>query len=274
MMAAQDDVEWRDLEISDIPDLATFAPEDWYMALDQVLLQLHGHDYFHGWVAIDRTGLAAVGQGIATGRTGWVGNIIVRPDVRNRGLGTRMTREVMAWLRKRGCSSMLLVATPPGEPVYRKLGFKRAAEYVFLEVPRLAPGATDAIRRLMPGDLNDLLRIDGVATGEERTELLAPHLALGWGCPGAAGGLAGFFLPSLGAGLVVAETRTAGLSLLRFKHVFYPGAAVVPAGNSAALEFLLSLGAREKARAPRMVLGEEAGWRPERIFARAAGYCG
>ncbi len=48
---------------------------------------------------------------------------------------------------------------------------------------------------------------------------------------------------------------------------------VVPAANAAALHFLDAHRARETARAPRMVLGEDAAWRPESVFARASGNC-
>ena len=274
MTVRPDGMEWRHLELCDIPGLATFAPEEWHLALDEVLLQHFGRAYFLARVGATEAGILAIGQGIVTGRIGWLGNIIVRPDSRNRGLGTRATQEVMDGLRVRGCSSMLLVATAPGEPVYRKLGFRITADYVFMEVPRLPPFAAPAIRRLVPPDLEAVLALDSRATGENRAELLVPHLAAGWVHAPEDDFPEGFFLPSLGAGLVIAGTRAAGVSLLRFKHAFFRGAAVVPAANTAALAFLRECGARETARAPRMVLGDEAEWQPEWIFARAAGYCG
>jgi len=267
-------VEWRRLELRDIPDLADFAPPEWRMALDAVLLQNIGRGYFLGRVATTASGIIAVGQGMVTGRTGWLGNIIVRPDSRRQGLGSRMTRDLMDALRERGCSSLLLVASESGEPIYRKLGFRQTEEYVFLDVPPLAALEDAAVRRLTAADRDGVLRLDVEATGESRAELLTPHLASGWGHRGGEGALEGFFLPSLGAGLVVAESERAGEALLSFKHALFPGPAVVPAGNAAALRLLLAHGATETRRAPRMVLGEEAEWRPERVFARASGYCG
>lgn len=64
------------------------------------------------------------------------------------------------------------------------------------------------------------------------------------------------------------------VALLRFKHALYPGETVVPAAHESALRFLCEHGARETVWALRMVLGAEAAWRPEWIFARASGYCG
>lgn len=267
-------VTWRGLELADIPELADFAPAEWRVALDAVLLEHVERSYFVGRVAAAGDGIVAVGQGIVTGRTGWVGNIIVRPDSRRQGLGSRMTRELIGELRACGCSSLLLIATPSGESIYRKLGFRRTGEYVFLSVPRLLPPEGVVIRRLAGEDLGRVLSLDLSATGESRAELLAPHLVSGWGHDGGDGALDGFFLPSLGAGFVVAESGPAGEALLHFKHAYAPAPAVVPADNTVALRFLLAHGAQETARAPRMVLGEEAQWRPGHVFARAAGYCG
>ena len=267
-------VACRPMEVGDIPATADIAPAEWRVALDRVFLEHFGRDYFMGWVATGLPGIVAVGQGIVTGRTGWIGNVVVRPDSRNQGLGTRMTRELMGALRERGCATLLLIATEAGERIYRKLGFRTTGEYVFLDVPRVPPPEDASIRRLAAADTGSVLGLDLAATGESRAHLLTPYLASGWCHDAGDGVLDGFFLPSLGAGLVVAESQGAGEALLRFKHAFFPGPAVVPAANTAALRLLLEQGAAETRRAPRMVLGEEPEWRPGCIFARASGYCG
>lgn len=264
----------RALDLSDVPMLAGFAPAEWHVALDAVCMAHVGRPYFHARVVTDGGRLAAIGQGIVTGATGWLGNIIVRPDARRRGLGSMITRDLVDVLRARGCSTLVLIATGLGEPVYAGLGFRRTAEYVFLSAPRLTNAPAGSIRRLHQSDVADVLALDGGATAESRGELLEPHIATGWGHVDANGRLDGFFLPALGGGPVIATGPEAGRSLLHFKHAYYPGPAVVPAGNAAALDFLAAHGARETARAPRMVLGDEIAWRPERIFARASGYCG
>ena len=264
----------RDLEIRDVPKLAAFAPAEWQVALDAVLLQHIGRAYFHARVITAAEGIAAVGHGISTGSTGWIGNIIVRPDARNRGLGSRITADLIEVLRSRRCSTLLLIATQLGEPVYRKLGFRVTGEYVFLRMPALAPMADPSIRRLQLSDEDEVCNLDAAATGESRRELLEPHIGSGWGHVGPGGALDGFFLPSFGGGFVMASQPTAGLALLRFKHGLYPNSNVVPAGNRAALEFLRTHGAEETARAPRMAWGDDSAWRQEMIFGRAAGYCG
>jgi GNAT superfamily N-acetyltransferase len=267
-------VRLRDLELGDVPGLATFAPADWHTALDAVLLQHIGRRYFHGRVALDAERLAGVGQGLVTGTAGWLGNIIVRPEMRRRGLGTRITHDLVDLLRVQGCSTLLLIATNLGEPVYRRLGFRRTAEYLFLRVPRLTPAPSTSIRRLQPSDLERMIELDAWATDEARQALIGPHFESGWGHVDPHGVLDGFFLPAFGAGLVIASRPDAGVQLLGFKHAYYPGPAVVPVANTLASEFLLAHGAQETARAPRMALGDEIAWRPECVFARASGYCG
>jgi GNAT superfamily N-acetyltransferase len=239
-----------------------------------VLLQHFGRAYFHARVIADADGIAAVGHGIATGPAGWIGNIIVRPEARNRGFGSRITAEIIDILRSRGCSTLLLIATQLGEPVYRKFGFRTTGEYVFLRVPPLEALPDHSIRRLQLSEANTVCDLDAIATGESRGELLAPHVGSGWGHVGPGGVLDGFFLPSFGSGFVMACEAAAGLALLRFKHAFYSSNAVIPADNAEALSFLRSRGAEETTRAPRMALGEDTAWRPETIFGRAAGYCG
>lgn len=264
----------RNLERSDIPSLASFAPEEWHIALDAVLLQHIERPYYTGRVLVKQDRIVAMGHGIATGAAGWIGAIIVHPEARRRGLGTRITNEVAALLRAAGCRNLLLIATPMGEPVYARLGFRITAEYVFLRLPRLDARPAPSIRRLQPADIPCVLALDAAATGESREPLLRAYLQSGWVSASSGAGVEGFLLPSFGSGYIAASVPRAGRELLAFKHSLYPGEAVVPAPNTDALRFLLDQGAEETTRAPRMALGDDSLWHPELIYARAGGYCG
>ena len=170
----------RELELGDIPKLVRFAPKEWNMTLDTVILQHFGRGYFHARVLVESDRILGVGQGIATGEAGWIGNIIVRPEARKRGLGSRLTQDIVNLLRGRGCSAFLLIATELGEPVYRKLGFRKTAEYEFLSVPRLPNAPMTSVRRLQPSEADAVFKLDASATGEARGNLLAPHLGAAW----------------------------------------------------------------------------------------------
>jgi len=56
-------------------------------------------------------------------RFAWIGMVLVHPEFRNRGIGTRLLQEAIEHLDRIGVSTMKLDATPLGKPIYAKLGF-------------------------------------------------------------------------------------------------------------------------------------------------------
>jgi GNAT superfamily N-acetyltransferase len=61
------------------------------------------------------------------GRFAWIGMVLVDPDFRGRGIGTRLLEKAIEYLDARGIPTIKLDATPQGRPIYEKLGF--VAEY-------------------------------------------------------------------------------------------------------------------------------------------------
>lgn len=105
------------------------------------------------------------------GDVAWVNLVLVDQAHRGRGIGTALMKHVLAWLDARKVPTVRLDATPLGEPVYRKLGFKAdftIARYAgFL---RLRP-----IRGVLPvkaADLPKIIDLDEKATGTRREKLL------------------------------------------------------------------------------------------------------
>lgn len=54
----------------------------------------------------------------------WIGMMLVHPDYRRRGISTGLMNRAIDYLRSQEVSCIKLDATPEGEPVYEKLGFK------------------------------------------------------------------------------------------------------------------------------------------------------
>jgi len=54
----------------------------------------------------------------------WIGMMLVDPDYRRRGLGTRLMQTALEYLRRIGVESIKLDATPAGRPLYESLGFR------------------------------------------------------------------------------------------------------------------------------------------------------
>ena len=58
------------------------------------------------------------------GESGWIGNLIVTPLLRGKGVGTKLMHESLAVLEQSGVKTVWLTASPEGEPLYGKLGFR------------------------------------------------------------------------------------------------------------------------------------------------------
>jgi GNAT superfamily N-acetyltransferase len=54
----------------------------------------------------------------------WIGMMLVDPDYRRRGLGTRLMQAALEHLQRIGVNSIKLDATPAGRPLYESLGFR------------------------------------------------------------------------------------------------------------------------------------------------------
>ncbi len=288
-------VELRALRREEIGQVEGFPPPEWSFAFAPFLERHLGASYFEAVVAESDERIVGVGNAIINGRVpeprdlgagtstrgqnrvAWLGNIIVPPSERGRGIGSRITQRLIDLGRERGATTLLLIATDLGVPVYRKLGFETSSLYRFYRGERVEGPAPrmPRVRRLRSDDRGAVLELDARISGEDRAAFLSGFLEGGWVCEGEqSGSVDGFYLPALGAGLVVAASEESGLELLRLRVQGAPASVVAPDGNSAAQRWLLSHGYKETATAPRMHLGPEVDWRPDRIFSRGAGYCG
>ncbi len=266
----------RPLQRHEIPLLEGMAPADWNSDLPAFMISHFGEPYFYPIIADMRGAIIGVANAIQNGETGWLGNIIVRPEHRNQGMGTQLTRSLVQHFAALGCRRQLLIATPLGEPIYRKLDFRMSSQYKFFKGPWLT-GPTDfsTLRGIGPQDSGPILDLDRQASGEDRGRMLGKFFSGGWVHQDRSSWkVDGFFLPAFGAGLIVAANKDAGLALLRLKHSQAERTAVVPEANRDAADFLVRNGFEEYMTAPRMFLGEEADWKPQCIYARGSGYSG
>jgi GNAT superfamily N-acetyltransferase len=195
--------------------------------------------------------LVGVAAGAVFGGTGWVGGVAVVPAARRVGLGGALTEAIVEFLEGRGVATVLLHATALGRPVYERLGFVPETAYLTLSGPtRPRPPDGPPLRPGRPGDLEAVLALDLVATGDGRP--LGYHLASPWRPGGAA----------------VAADQEAGLTLLDAVRDV-PGDEVaisVPAANPAAVRYLEAAGFSERYRTVRMHRGPRVSWDPAALF--------
>ena len=269
-----DEVTIRPIKKDEFSAVKDFPPPDWNTNLAEFLEMYFGQSYFYSIVAVFENDIVGFANTVSTGNAAWLGNIIVRPDFRGKKIGTMLTQNLIDHLKFNNCESQLLIATDMGEPVYRKLGFRTTANYPYLKGPKLTHfNFMDDIKDMTDEDLNGVIELDKIVTGECREHLIRKFQAKGKITKNGQK-VTGYYLPSFAKGLVIADNHEDGLKLLGYKHFISDQSTSMPMENKAALEFLTSNGYTITKTLPRMVLGKEVNWKPELVFSRASGYCG
>lgn len=217
--------------------------------------------------------------------TGWIGNLIVAPGHRGRGLGSLLMEKAISALESGGVETVRLEADPPGVNIYRRLSFVDEYDSPRFRLAAPAPGGTPRSAALAAGDLPALASFDAQRFGDDRSRLLALLLAAAraaFRVP-ARGALAGYLMVLEGArglrvGPWVADEPEAARELLSAAVAGAAGRVVtlaVPGPNRAARELLCDAGFRETPSSLRMVRGPAQGdGRPEAVYALANGAVG
>jgi hypothetical protein len=90
-------------------------------------------------------------------RFAWVGMVLVDPEARGQGVGTRLLQGALSILR--GIASIRLDATPQGRPVYQRLGFEDEYELCRMQLIGVASDRLDSSQEslgLSPGQAGEL----------------------------------------------------------------------------------------------------------------------
>jgi predicted N-acetyltransferase YhbS len=114
-------------------------------------------------------------------RFAWIGQLLVDPENRGRGIGKQLFEQAIGHLDSQNLACMKLDATPLGKPLYEKLGF--APEY---EIERwmLKRQREVKARQYKAIEIEDVLKLDREIFGADRSRLLrslaeeAPELAM------------------------------------------------------------------------------------------------
>jgi GNAT superfamily N-acetyltransferase len=114
---------------------------------------------------------------VYSGRFAWVGMVLVDPEYRGRGIGTKVLERCIEHLDAMQVPCIKLDATPLGKPIYEKLGF--ATEYELERwVLKKTPGQERSAGQLGPAEemppplLEFLMKADREVFGADRSELL------------------------------------------------------------------------------------------------------
>lgn len=262
----------KDFTERDIAGLAALQPPDWgdiKPHFEHHIRSARAHP-----IKFEMDGkLVAVGTTILHADTAWLAQIIVHPGYRNKSLGTEMTKALLNSINRETYNTVYLIATPLGEPVYKKLGFEEEGGQVFMRGAK-SPDYV-AIPEITPykrqyGD--KLLAMDFSVSGEDRTHKVLEHLrdAVVYARQGE---LLGYYLPSLGEGHIIATDPVAGEALMAYR-LQDRDMAVLPSDNTVGLQFLEARGFVRTRAAKRMRLGPARPWQPACMYNRISGQLG
>jgi GNAT superfamily N-acetyltransferase len=118
-------------------------------------------------------------------RFAWISMVLVDPEYRNRGIGTKLLHRTVDYLNDAGIPTLKLDATPLGKPLYEKMGF--VSEYEIDRWILKRAGDRDlAVKATWSrvGQLPEIFQFDREIFGADRSGLLrslderAPDLTL------------------------------------------------------------------------------------------------
>lgn len=264
--------------------VAQTAREGW--ATGKALFDLH-LDYepggaFLAWSGNERVGMVTA---VTYAVTGWLGNLIVTPRHRKKGIGRALMEHAFSYLRDAGARTIRLDADPPGIALYRSMGFVEEFESRRFRCAGVTAPAPCSAERLSPDDLQAATTMDGECFGDERGRFLAVMLRYARDAIvlKEGGNLAGFlFMTQTSAGVRIgpccATTLMVAEKLISAALEKCGGGPInlgIPGCNQQGCNLLTSLGFEATPSSWRMLWGErQAGGTLDNYFATAGGAVG
>lgn len=127
------------------------------------------------FVARDDTGApGAFITSVSYGRSGWIGNLIVRGDRRRCGTGTLLLTQALRVLSDAGVDTVWLTASEQGAPLYQRIGFT-----VLDRIERWGINRSLVPNRQTASAVDNLLRYDRLGWGDDRAALMDEKLRQG-----------------------------------------------------------------------------------------------
>ena len=199
---------------------------------------------------------------------GWIGMLLVEPSARGQGIGTALLQRAIDYLRAVQVRCIKLDATPKGEELYRKIGFR--AEWTLTRFERnqfAAEEISSCARKMQPLDLPSVVSLDAEAFGVARPDLIQSlwssssasivceenHRLRGFALL-RSGSIASYFGPIAAESDDMAELLLRALSSVGAAGPIYWD---VPDENESAVAFAQTLGFTPQRKLLRMFLGNE-----------------
>jgi GNAT superfamily N-acetyltransferase len=266
-------IAFEPFQEDDLSILEEFTPAGWGDLLPRFTHFLQAA-YCFPFKMIVNGEVTAIGTNILHADTAWLACIIVHENFRNKGYGRLITQFLVEVTQKQGFQTIYLEATELGFPVYVKLGFETETNYHHFGPAKCVenPTASTLIQPFDERYREQVLKLDQSVSGEDRLNSLQEHLKDSQ-LYVHNNNLLGFYLPTLGDGLIIAGTKEAGCELMtsRLRDRAY---ATVPQNNEDAIQFLHSYGLIQSRVSWRMRLGKKRPAQFSKMYNRISGQLG
>lgn len=245
------------------------ATEGWISENLDLFEDFYDHDP-QGCIIARKAG-EPVGICIATAynRSGFIGELIVRADLRQRGIGGALLNHAVVYLLARGARSIYLDGVVTAVPFYERRGFRRICRSMRFS-GKISGNQHPQVRAMHSKDMAQVIALDRQAFGDDRSFFLNRRLDR---CPrlclveveraevsGYLMGRRGRGFISAGPGVLSSEAGNPLPLLETFAiHAEEKGFSIgVLEANTRASELLRSLGLSKRRDSPwRMVLGPD-----------------
>ena len=267
-------MEFEIVTYNDLGEIVNLQPEGWPDIVPEFEYYINKDFCYPLKIKADNK-IVGVGTSIVFGKTGWLAHIIVDKDYRKRGIGYQIVVELLRGINNQSVETCLLIATEPGKPIYIKAGFRIVTEYSFLkrEKPWVELPISKNINFFREEYKSMILELDRKISGENRSSLLSDYLDNSIVFI-ENNKVKGYYIRGLREGLIYADTKEAGLELMKVKYS-KADKAVLPSDNILGIEFLKRNGfAEADTKGTRMILGSDIDWKPKNIYSRIGGNFG
>jgi len=170
-------VTLRQMRFSDIEFAAACtALEGWASETREVFEVFFAHD--PGGCLIAEMGGERLGICVATlyGESGFVGELIVKQEMRGCGIGRQLLEHAIGYLHRQGARNVLLDGVRAAVPLYERVGFRKLCRS--LRFTGKMPGRSHPqVQRMRLEHLQAVCEIDREAFGADRGFFLKRHLA-------------------------------------------------------------------------------------------------
>jgi N-acetylglutamate synthase-like GNAT family acetyltransferase len=266
-------MQFEPLVYSDFPYLKEFEPPNWGDLVPR--FKYHIDSTFCNPLKLTISGkMVAIGTVIFHKDSAWLASIIVHPDHRNNGYGRKITQKLIDHIDSKKFSTTYLDATDLGYPVYIKLGFEQEATYAHLKSEENVTGLklSGSVISYNEKYLQQILQLDKNISCECRQDTITENLATARVYIND-DRVEGFYLPSLGNGLIIAKNDVAGIELVKYRleNNYF---AILPSENETTINFLKQNGLVQFRISRRMFIGKEREWQKNRIYNRISGQLG